>query len=102
MGICEHGAHLYSEFRLRPARITVPLLPVSLYFFILFLFWLEWTYYQRIFIWSGLGMCFLSATILNITNVSSYVYIIDSHCHNSSHSLIKHHHGTILVRWWHA
>jgi len=60
------------EHRLRPAMCTAPLLPLSL-------FWLGWTNYPSISIYSGLGACFCFGVVLNAMYVSSYQYIIDSY-----------------------
>jgi DHA1 family multidrug resistance protein-like MFS transporter len=67
-----HGAPITPEFRLWPAMATAPLLPVSL-------FWLGWTNYASISIWSGLAACFCFGVVLNAMYVSSYEYIIDSY-----------------------
>ncbi|KAK6538787.1 hypothetical protein TWF694_010354 [Orbilia ellipsospora] len=66
------GAHLKPEFRLWPAMAAAPLLPISL-------FWLGWTNYPTISIWSGLGACFVFGIVLIAIYVSSYEYIIDSY-----------------------
>jgi len=66
------GAHVAPEFRLWPAIITAPLLPVSL-------FWLGWTNYPSISIWSGLGACFVFGVVATAMYVSCYEYIIDSY-----------------------
>lgn len=68
------------EFRLWPAMITSPLLPISL-------FWLGWTDYSWISIYSGLGACFCFGVVLNAMYVSSYEYIIDSYGKKSSIAL---------------
>jgi MFS transporter, DHA1 family, multidrug resistance protein len=60
------------EFRLWPVIIVAPFLPISL-------FWLGWTNYPSISIWSGLGACFLFGMVLIAIYVSSYEYIIDSY-----------------------
>jgi MFS transporter, DHA1 family, multidrug resistance protein len=60
------------EFRLWPAILTAPLLPVSL-------FWLGWTNYRTISVWSGLGACFVFGIVTTAMYVSSYEYIIDSY-----------------------
>ena len=66
------GASVKPEFRLWPAIVTAPLLPVAL-------FWLGWTNYPQISKWSGLGACFLFGVVLIAIYVSSYEYIIDSY-----------------------
>ncbi|KAL6702406.1 hypothetical protein ACN47E_002189 [Coniothyrium glycines] len=60
------------ETRLWPAMITVPILPIAL-------FWLGWTNYASISIYSGLAACFCFGIVLNAMYVSSYEYIIDSY-----------------------
>ncbi|KAI1626402.1 major facilitator superfamily domain-containing protein [Exophiala viscosa] len=60
------------EFRLWPAMLTAPLLPVSL-------FWLGWTNYVSISIWSGLGACFVFGIVATAMYVSCYEYIIDAY-----------------------
>jgi len=66
------GAPVEPEFRLWPAMIAAPLLPISL-------FWLGWTNRPDISIWSGLAACFCFGLVLIATYVSSYEYIIDSY-----------------------
>lgn len=66
------GAHITPEFRLWPALVTAPLLPISL-------FWLGWTNYPSISIYSGLGACFCFGIVLAAMYVSAYEYIIDSY-----------------------
>ncbi|KAF2622892.1 MFS general substrate transporter [Macroventuria anomochaeta] len=68
------------EFRLWPAMLTSPLLPISL-------FWLGWTNYSWISIYSGLSACFCFGIVLNAMYVSSYEYIIDSYRENASIAL---------------
>lgn len=68
----EHGAHVPPEFRLWPAIIASPFLPVSL-------FWLGWTNYPTISIWSGLAACALFGAVLIYIYICSYEYIIDSY-----------------------
>ncbi|KAF9701967.1 hypothetical protein EKO04_000943 [Ascochyta lentis] len=68
------------EFRLWPAMLTSPLLPISL-------FWLGWTDYASISIYSGLGACFCFGVVLNAMYVSSYEYIIDSYGEKASIAL---------------
>jgi DHA1 family multidrug resistance protein-like MFS transporter len=60
------------ESRLWPAMVAAPLLPVSL-------FWLGWTDYATISLYSGLSACFCFGIVLNAMYVSSYEYIIDSY-----------------------
>ncbi|KAF2101721.1 MFS general substrate transporter [Rhizodiscina lignyota] len=66
------GAKVTPEFRLWPAMITAPLLPISL-------FWLGWTNYPSISIWSGLTACFFFGAVLISMYVGAYEYIIDSY-----------------------
>ena len=66
------GAPIKPEFRLWPAIITAPLLPISL-------FWLGWTNYSHISIWSGLAACYVIGIVLIAIYVSIYEYIIDSY-----------------------
>ena len=66
------GALLEPEFRLWPAIITAPLLPISL-------FWLGWTNYSHISIWSGLAACFVFGIVIIAFYVSIYEYIVDSY-----------------------
>ncbi|KAJ4367845.1 hypothetical protein N0V86_009683 [Didymella sp. IMI 355093] len=68
------------EFRLWPAMVASPLLPVSL-------FWLGWTDYSQISIYSGLSACFCFGIVLNAMYVSSYEYIIDSYGEKASIAL---------------
>jgi hypothetical protein len=65
-------AEITPEFRLWPAIATAPLLPVSL-------FWLGWTNYASISIWSGLAACFCFGIVLNAMYTASYEYIMDSY-----------------------
>ncbi|KFA80394.1 hypothetical protein S40288_10204 [Stachybotrys chartarum IBT 40288] len=74
------GAPLKPEFRLWPAIVTAPLLPVSL-------FWLGWSNYPSISIWSGLGACFVFGVALTAIYVSSYEYITDSYRNHSAIAL---------------
>ncbi|KAF2434347.1 MFS general substrate transporter [Tothia fuscella] len=74
------GAPIKPEFRLWPAILAAPLLPVSL-------FWLGWTNYSSISIWSGLGACFLFGIIVTVIYVSSYEYIIDGYADHSAAAL---------------
>lgn len=62
------GAPVEPEFRLWPAIVTTPLLPLSL-------FWLGWTNRPDISIWCGLAACFCFGLVLIATYVSSYEYI---------------------------
>ncbi|KAF7560169.1 hypothetical protein G7046_g3973 [Stylonectria norvegica] len=66
------GAPIKPEFRLWPAIVTSPFLPISI-------FWLGWSNYASISIWSCLGACFLLGVVLTAFYVSSYEYIIDSY-----------------------
>lgn len=66
------GHRLSPEFRLWPAMVAGPLLPISL-------LWLGWTDYPSVSIWSGLTACFLFGLILTAIYVSTYEYIIDSY-----------------------
>ena len=67
-----HGASVSPEFRLWPAILTAPLLPITL-------FWLGWTNYPSISIWHGLGACFVFGIVLIAIYISAYEYIIDSY-----------------------
>ncbi|ETR99409.1 MFS general substrate transporter [Trichoderma reesei RUT C-30] len=75
-----HGASVKPEFRLWPAIITSPMLPVCL-------FWLGWTNYPSISIWSGLAACCVFGLVLTAFYVSSYEYIIDSYGDHSAIAL---------------
>lgn len=66
------GASVQPEFRLWLAIIAAPLLALAL-------FWLGWTDYSSISIWSGLAACFVFGMVLISIYVSSYEYIIDSY-----------------------
>ena len=66
------GASIKPEFRLWPAIISAPLLTISL-------FWLGWTNYSHISIWSGLAACYVLGITLIAIYVSIYEYIIDSY-----------------------
>jgi DHA1 family multidrug resistance protein-like MFS transporter len=66
------GSSIKPEFRLWPAVVMGPLLPISL-------FWLGWTNYRSISIWCGLAACFVFGVVLTAIYVSSYEYIIDSY-----------------------
>ncbi|RKK91482.1 putative efflux pump kojT [Fusarium oxysporum] len=74
------GASIQPEFRLWPAIVTAPFLPISL-------FWLGWTNYSGISIWSGLGACFLFGIVLTSIYVSSYEYVTDSYGEHSAIAL---------------
>ncbi|KAL6872196.1 MFS general substrate transporter [Trichoderma novae-zelandiae] len=75
-----HGASVEPEFRLWPAIATSPMLPVCL-------FWLGWTNYPSISIWSGLAACCVFGIALTAFYVSSYEYIIDSYGNHSAIAL---------------
>ncbi|KAH6648175.1 major facilitator superfamily domain-containing protein [Truncatella angustata] len=75
-----HRAKIAPEFRLWPAIIAGPLLPVAL-------FWLGWTNYSTISEWSGIGACFLFGMVLTAIYVSSYEYIVDSYGDHSAIAL---------------
>lgn len=66
------GSSVTPEFRLWPAILISPFLPISL-------FWLGWTNYATISIWVGLGACFVFGMALIAIYVSIYEYIIDSY-----------------------
>jgi DHA1 family multidrug resistance protein-like MFS transporter len=66
------NAPIVPESRLWPAMVAAPLLPISL-------FWLGWTDYADISVYSGLSACFCFGIVLNAMYVSSYEYIIDSY-----------------------
>ncbi|EWG41167.1 hypothetical protein FVEG_15242 [Fusarium verticillioides 7600] len=74
------GALIQPEFRLWPAIVTAPSLPMAL-------FWLGWTNYSTISIWNGLGACFLFGIVLASIYVSSYEYITDSYGEHSAIAL---------------
>ncbi|KAF4457932.1 hypothetical protein F53441_285 [Fusarium austroafricanum] len=74
------GASIKPEFRLWPAVIAAPFLPISL-------FWLGWTNYSTVSIWSGLAACFLFGIVLISIYVSSYEYITDSYGDHSAIAL---------------
>ena len=76
----QHGATLPPEFRLWPAIIASPFLPVSL-------FWLGWTNYSSISIWSGLSACGLFGMVLVFIYISAYEYIIDSYGKHAASAL---------------
>ncbi|CAJ2511141.1 Uu.00g067660.m01.CDS01 [Anthostomella pinea] len=66
------GSSIHPEFRIWPAIIAAPLLPISL-------FWLGWGDQKSISIWSSLGACFVFGMVIIAIYVSSYEYIIDSY-----------------------
>ncbi|KAI1070963.1 hypothetical protein LB507_010991 [Fusarium sp. FIESC RH6] len=74
------GASIEPEFRLWPAIVTAPFLPISL-------FWLGWTNYASVPTWSGLGACFLFGIVLMAIYVGSYEYITDSYGEHSAIAL---------------
>lgn len=76
----EHGARVPPEFRLWPAIITSPFLPIVF-------FWLGWTNYQAISIWSGLFACGVFGIVLISIYISSYEYIIDSYGKHAASAL---------------
>lgn len=76
----KHGAIVPPEFRLWPAIIASPFLPVSL-------FWLGWTNYPAISVWSGLSACGLFGVVLISIYISSYEYIIDSYGEHAASAL---------------
>ncbi|KAK0759377.1 hypothetical protein N5P37_007565 [Trichoderma harzianum] len=75
-----HGAAVEPEFRLWPAIVTSPMLPLCL-------FWLGWTNYPQIPIWCGLCACLVFGIVLTAFYVSSYEYIIDSYGDHSAIAL---------------
>ena len=74
------GASVSPEFRLWPAIVAGPLLPISL-------FWLGWGNYSSISIWCSLGACFLFGAVTIAIYVSSYEYITDSYGEHSAMAL---------------
>jgi len=76
----EHGAMVPPEFRLWPAIIASPFLPISL-------FWLGWTNYPTVSVWSGLIACGLFGAVLISIYISSYEYIIDSYGKHAASAL---------------
>ncbi|OCT54130.1 MFS transporter [Cladophialophora carrionii] len=68
------------EYRLWPAIVTSPLLPLSL-------FWLGWTDYATVSVWSGLAACFCFGVVAAALYVSSYEYIVDSYTEHSAVAL---------------
>jgi MFS family permease len=73
-------APIKPEYRLWPAIVTSPLLPISL-------FWLGWTNYATVSIWSGLAACFGFGVVATGLYVSSYEYIVDSYTEHSAVAL---------------
>jgi DHA1 family multidrug resistance protein-like MFS transporter len=73
-------AYVTPEFRLWPAVLMAPLLPVSL-------FWLGWTSYSSISPWSDLAACFVFGIVAAAIYVSSYEYIVDSYDEHSAMAL---------------
>ncbi|KAH8777479.1 hypothetical protein F5883DRAFT_409031, partial [Diaporthe sp. PMI_573] len=51
------------------------------------LFWLGWTNYPSISIWSGLAACFVFGMVLIAIYISSYEYIIDSYLDHAASAL---------------
>ncbi|KAK5790849.1 hypothetical protein VI817_006158 [Penicillium citrinum] len=76
----EHGATVPPEFRLWPAIIASPFLPISL-------FWLGWSNYPTVSVWSGLIACGLFGAVLISIYISSYEYIIDSYGKHAASAL---------------
>ncbi|CAG8902998.1 unnamed protein product [Penicillium egyptiacum] len=76
----EHGAALPPEFRLWPAIIASPFLPISL-------FWLGWTNSPTVSVWSSLLACGLFGAVLISIYISSYEYIIDSYGKHAASAL---------------
>lgn len=76
----EHGALVQPEYRLWPAIVASPFLPISL-------FWLGWTNDPTISIWSGLAACALFGAVLIYIYISSYEYIIDSYGKHAASAL---------------
>jgi DHA1 family multidrug resistance protein-like MFS transporter len=74
------GADVDPEFRLWPAMLTAPLLPVSL-------FWLGWTNYRSISIWSCLGAWFVVGIVSTVNYVNAYEYINDSYAEHGAVAL---------------
>ncbi|OTA53273.1 MFS general substrate transporter [Hypoxylon sp. EC38] len=66
------GSSVEPEFRLWPAIVAAPLLPISL-------FWLGWGDQPSISIWCNLGACFVFGMVIIAIYVSTYEYIIDSY-----------------------
>ncbi|KAK3312627.1 major facilitator superfamily domain-containing protein [Apodospora peruviana] len=74
------GAPVEPEFRLWPAMVAGPMLPIVL-------FWLGWTNFPNISIWAGLGACFVFGGVLIAIYVGSYEYIVDSYGDHSAIAL---------------
>jgi hypothetical protein len=74
------GASVTPEFRLWPAIVAGPLLPISL-------FWLGWGNHSNISIWCSLGACFVFGAVMIAIYVSSYEYLIDSYGEHSASAL---------------
>ncbi|OTA80956.1 hypothetical protein M434DRAFT_380659 [Hypoxylon sp. CO27-5] len=66
------GSSIEPEFRLWPAIVAAPLLPISL-------FWLGWGDQPSISLWCNLGACFVFGMVIIAIYVSTYEYIIDSY-----------------------
>ncbi|OAF55422.2 hypothetical protein VC83_08364 [Pseudogymnoascus destructans] len=75
-----HRSSIKPEFRLWPAILTAPLLPISL-------FWLGWASNPTISIWCGLAACFVFGVVIIAIYVSTYEYIIDSYGNHSAIAL---------------
>ncbi|KAJ9142573.1 MFS general substrate transporter [Coniochaeta hoffmannii] len=71
------GSPIEPEFRLWPAIVTAPFLPIAL-------FWLGWSDNPRVSYWSCLGACFVFGVVLIAIYVSSYEYIVDSYGDHSA------------------
>lgn len=76
----ERGAPVPPEFRLWPAVVASPFLPVSL-------FWLGWANYPTISMWSSLAACGLFGVVLIFIYISSYEYILDSYGDHAASAL---------------
>ncbi|KAH8646084.1 major facilitator superfamily domain-containing protein [Xylariales sp. PMI_506] len=74
------GAPVNPEFRLWPAIVAGPCLPITL-------FWLGWTDYTSLPMIIPLVPCFLFGMVLIAIYVSSYEYIIDSYGEHSAIAL---------------
>ncbi|KIW83638.1 hypothetical protein Z517_02884 [Fonsecaea pedrosoi CBS 271.37] len=73
-------ARITPEYRLWPAIVTAPLMPVSL-------FWLGWTNYASVSVWSGLAACFCFGVVATALYVATYEYIVDSYTKHSAVTL---------------
>ncbi|OAG34343.1 hypothetical protein AYO21_11495 [Fonsecaea monophora] len=73
-------ARITPEYRLWPAIVTAPLMPVSL-------FWLGWTNYASVSVWSGLAACFCFGLVATALYVATYEYIVDSYTKHSAVAL---------------